>query len=598
MTVTESELAQALCDLADTIGHAEFQLTGEQRPEWLALQRRLIDDLGHHAARARDVDAPLLVVLGGVTGAGKSTMANTLSGRTVVATGVIRPTTTQPTLLCHPADVAWFSGPRILTSLSRQVVELDELAGAPSPDGALRIVPLADLDPGLALLDAPDIDSVSTANRNLADLLLDAADLWLWFTTVGKYADEESMRYLARAQRRGTALVVVLTQVRSADRQAVVDDFKIKLAGAGVHPAALAVIPWVERTHTGPRAGGRDESRAGGRDESQVGFPNGDDGMLPPAAVAEVREWLDRLADPAERARQRRQTLEGAVRALSGEMDPIVAATEAELDTARRLLAAVDEAYDDAVTTFSRTIEDGLPLRGEILGRWTDFVGSSRLLELTGRATDQARRMVKDLLRGSGSVSERRLEREVRVEVADTLTDTMTRLADLAATDSLDAWADAPAGRAFAAAHQDLRTPGEDFGDRCRTAVRAWQDAVVELVAERGLERRTRARWMSTAINALATGAIVVALASTGGLTGAEAGIATAAGAVNQALLVSVLGERTVRWLIAESRKDLVRRFGEVLAPERRRLAAAVAAASPDPELPQRVRAAVGRVTS
>ena len=88
----------------------------------------------------------------------------------------------------------------------------------------------------------------------------------------------------------------------------------------------------------------------------------------------------------------------------------------------------------------------------------------------------------------------------------------------------------------------------------------------------------------------------MVALASTGGLTGAEAGIATAAGAANQALLVTVLGERTVRWLVSESRKDLVRRFEALLVPERRRLSAAVAAASPDPDLPGELRAALARV--
>lgn len=616
-----SPLADALRDLAEVIADADFALAGDRRESLLALRDRLIDDVRNHATRARDVDAPLLVVLGGVTGAGKSTVTNTIAGRPLVATGVIRPTTMQPTLLCHPADLAWFTGPRMLASLSRQVVTPEEMSAAPTATGSLRVVPLDDLEPGLALLDAPDIDSVSTANRDLADLLLDAADVWLWFTTVGKYADIESMRYLARAERRGTALVVVLTQVRDSDRDAVIDDFALKLAGIEVQPAALVVIPrvdeeWLRRDDGAvpestppqrrsfwrrrepaaePGQAARDGAETVVAEAAQPVTPQSDS-MLPQTAMTELQDWLDRLADPGERQLRRSQTLRGAVSALSGEVMPIIDGTASELDTAKEMLSTIDRTYDEAVDSFARSIDDGLPLRGEILGRWTDYVGSSRMLELTGRATSQAKRWITDLLQGSGSAGERRLEREVRVEVADTVTDTMIRLADLAATDTLDEWGLLGGGRALA--EGDLRGHEVDLPARCLDAVRAWQDTVVDLVADKGVERKTKARWMSTAINALATGAIVVALASTGGLTGAEAGIATAAGAANQALLVTVLGERTVRWLVSESRKDLVRRFSELLIPERRRLAGAVAAASPDPELPSRMQAALDRAVA
>lgn len=573
MTLTDTQLAAALEALAGELDRARFALAGARRDELLALRARVRDDLCNHAARARDIDAPLLAVLGGVTGAGKSTVANTLAGRPVVETGVIRPTTTQPTVLCHPADTAWFTGPRVLTAVSRQVVRPDEVAAAPSAPGALRVVPLEGLRAGLAYLDSPDIDSVSTANRDLADLLLDAADLWLWFTTVGKYADEESMRYLRRAQRRGTALVVVLTQVREVDRAAVTADFGRKLAGAGVEPAALLVIPWVEV------------------DDPTSGW------ALPDGAVVDLRQWLDRLADPEARRLQRRQTLDGAVAAVHDELAPLTRGIRDELDSAKQLLGVVSRVYDRSIDTFAETIDDGLPLRGEILGRWTDYVGSSRMLELTGRLTTQARRWVTDLMRGGATAQERRLEREVRVEVADTLTGTTVRLADLASTDVVDAWEQIPGGRQLGGEHA-LRGHSPELPGRAADAVAAWQSAVVDLVAERGVQRRSRARWMSTAINAVATGAIVVALGSTGGLTGAEAGIATAAGATNQALLVTVLGERNVRWLISEARKDLVRRFTEVLEPERRRLAGAVAAAAPDPGLADDIEAAVARVRS
>src|SRR5215207_4387347 len=50
------------------------------------------------------LDAPLLAVVGGSTGAGKSTLVNTLVGAPVSAAGVLRPTTRLPVLLCAPQD--------------------------------------------------------------------------------------------------------------------------------------------------------------------------------------------------------------------------------------------------------------------------------------------------------------------------------------------------------------------------------------------------------------------------------------------------------------------------------------------------------------
>src|SRR4051794_32852268 len=55
------------------------------------------------------LDAPLLVVVGGSTGAGKSTLVNSLVRAPVSAPGVLRPTTRSPTLVCHPDDATWFT---------------------------------------------------------------------------------------------------------------------------------------------------------------------------------------------------------------------------------------------------------------------------------------------------------------------------------------------------------------------------------------------------------------------------------------------------------------------------------------------------------
>src|SRR3712207_3880007 len=71
--------------------------------------------------RLRQMDAPLLMVVGGSTGAGKSTLVNSLVGASVSASGVLRPTTRAPVLVCHPNDVRWFEDDRILPGLPRTV---------------------------------------------------------------------------------------------------------------------------------------------------------------------------------------------------------------------------------------------------------------------------------------------------------------------------------------------------------------------------------------------------------------------------------------------------------------------------------------------
>ena len=147
--------------------------------------------------RLRDIDAPALVVVGGSTGAGKSTLVNSLVGDEVSRPGVLRPTTRSPVLVHHPESGHWFEGDRILPGF-------DRVRGATSESAQhLQLVAHPNVPTSLAVLDAPDVDSVVDANRAAAAQLLDAADLWVFVTTAARYADLVPWEFLRRAQARG-----------------------------------------------------------------------------------------------------------------------------------------------------------------------------------------------------------------------------------------------------------------------------------------------------------------------------------------------------------------------------------------------------------
>ena len=113
-------LESALTELRAAVAQVRLPLplpgAEEQRKVAEEINRQLDD---YVMPRLATIDAPLLAVVGGSTGAGKSTLVNSLVGREVSAPGVIRPTTRAPVLVHHSTDAAWFTDDRILPGLAR-----------------------------------------------------------------------------------------------------------------------------------------------------------------------------------------------------------------------------------------------------------------------------------------------------------------------------------------------------------------------------------------------------------------------------------------------------------------------------------------------
>src|SRR5918995_486683 len=204
---TGTPLETALLELRAAVAPVSLPLPLPDAAEQRQAVREITAQLDDYVMpRLATIDAPLLAVVGGSTGAGKSTLLNSLVGREVSAPGVIRPTTRAPVLVHHSSDAEWFTDDRILPGLARST-------GASKDSRSLQLVVEDSIPAGLAILDAPDIDSVVVENRQLAAQLLAAADLWLFVTSAARYADAVPWGFLRAAADRSAAVAVVLDRV-------------------------------------------------------------------------------------------------------------------------------------------------------------------------------------------------------------------------------------------------------------------------------------------------------------------------------------------------------------------------------------------------
>ncbi|MFC7481048.1 GTPase domain-containing protein [Luedemannella flava] len=497
--------------------------------------------------------------MGGSTGAGKSTLVNSLVRAPVSAPGVLRPTTRSPTLVCHPDDAPWFAESHLLPGLARTTQHSDDPA-------TLRVVVAPALRAGLALLDAPDIDSVVADNRALAAQLLAAADLWLFVTTAARYADAVPWDLLRTARDRGAVTALVLDRVPPGADAEIVPDLTRMRAANGVADGPLFVIP---------------ESVLDGQ------------GLLAESVVAPVRAWADALAgSAAERADVVRRTVGGAVAALAPIVATVSAAADAQIAAARLLSATVDTAYESGVSAVGNGLSRGDLMRGEVLARWQDLVGTGEFM----RGVQARVAALRD--RFSAAVTGRpRPADELREALGSGLSVLVREAAAGAAEDAARGWRAHPAGTALLRAAPDLGTPAPDLAARVDMLVREWQQSVLDLVRTEAGQRRHIARVSAYAVNALGLAAMVVVFAATAFIpTGAELAVGAGTTVAAQKILEAIFGDQAVRELAEKARADLLRRVGALLATEADRFRAVLAAAPVDDAAPDALRRAAAEV--
>ncbi len=528
----ELDLTQALQALRRSLAAVAFPLP---LPDAAAAQQTAAE-IGHQLddyvlPRLATLEAPLLAVVGGSTGAGKSTLVNSLLRRVVSRPGVIRPTTRGPVLVHHPSERRWFEGDRIMPDLPR-------MTGASSGARELQLVAEDGLPPGLALLDAPDIDSVVAENRELAAQLLAAADLWLFVTSAARYADAVPWGFLQAAAERSAAVAVVLDRVPPGAMREVPAHLGQMMSERGLGGSPLFAVP---ETVTDA------------------------DGLLPDAAVQPLRSWLAGLAaDAGTRAAVVRATLDGAVASVAQRAPAVADAVDAQVEALAQLRAEVEQSYAEAVRTVAVQTTDGTLLRGEVLARWHDFVGTGEFFRALEQKIGWLRDRVTAVLRGEPPQAG-----QVKEAVESGLEALVLAEADAAAERAESSWQAHVAGRSLlAGATEDLSRASSSFATATSRAIRDWQGGVLDLVADEGMGKRSKARFLALGVNGVGVALMIVVFAHTGGLVGAEVGVAGGTALLAQRVLEAVFGDQAVRRLAEQAKEDLDARTQTLLSTE------------------------------
>jgi len=528
-------LGRVLVELRDQIDALRFTLEVPGVDEAVLAAKEIRDQLEDYVLpRVRQAATPLLAVLGGSTGAGKSTLVNSLVGARVSGTGVLRPTTSSPILVCNPEDFDWFMGtgtrpPGVLPTMGR--VE------GPAPDAVvgdqLVVIRTEAVPRGLALLDSPDFDSLFDDHYEFATKLMAAADLWICVTTAARYADAQVWRMLERARDQGARLGVVLSRVQPGPGREIVEHFAEMLAERGFGDAPRFEIP--ETTIT--------------------------DSRLPEETITGIRSWLLELAENAEaRDEVIIETLGGVLDSFRTRIPQLAKQVEAQVDCRDRLAGEVEAAYSTALAELDEATRNGSLLQGEVLARWQDFAGTGDLLRALRLRRGRGRE-------AKGSRRRRSAPRVQALKAAlrSALEALVLAAAEQGAEQAVQRWqADAPGRYVLGDLADQLGNVSPELPRRITRAISAWQDHVLELVRTEGVVKRSLARVVSFDDEALS----VVLMVGILGYGTSDVVVEGGTSAVPQRLLKSLFGAESLRGMSSKAKADLRKRVTMLLDEE------------------------------
>lgn len=527
--------------LADAVGAARFGLASGDQERRHDLRDEVVRGLRSYLIpRLGAPEAPLLVVVAGPTGSGKSTVVNSLAGREVSRPGPLRPTTREPVVWCRPADADRYSQ---IGGVACRVVTDDHPL-------------LADI----AVVDTPDVDSYVVEHRRITTEILQHADVVVFLTSAQRYADAVPWDVLGEVDRRGSLVIFVLNRL-SRRSSGAVSDYGALLRRHDLEPDPIFTIQ-----------------------EQRV---RGEAAVLPAKSVRNLYERLTDVA--ANRSEILRGVTERSAAYAASSARAVAAEVAAQQKEREALGAVVDRAYADAFTELTGELDRGALIRSEVVERWSERVGTGDVARWM-RGTASWLKGAVDRISGQPSAVVSQIEREARRELTSAVG---TRL-DRAARAVAIGWEVDPAGRDLLTT--DLRRTGAESVLDTEATIDEWLAGLTAMVENEAPGRFRAARVASTGVNAAAVGTILALLASTGGLTGAEVGVAGAAAAAQQGILEHILGKAAASSLAGAARDGLLSSIQSVFEAEAGRFHRILAAATDEMAVAERIGQAAATV--
>ena len=512
--VPQARLRAEIDALTDAAGAVRFGLATESQSDRRARRDHLLRMLGGYVEpRLADTDLPLVVAVFGPTGSGKSTIVNTLAGRPISAAGALRPTTRQAVVWVHERHADRVGA--VLERTGPVDVIIDDHV-------VLR---------SIALVDTPDIDSIVEEHRIQTTAILEASDVAIAVTTPQRYADAVPWEVLADLTERDLDMVVVMNRASRRASGAVAD-----LVGL-LRDARVGQVASVDDVTV--------------IQEQRVRA----DGRLHGYALRTLARRLEALA--ADHPAAAGRGLAASVRHAVSVARELADAVEDQLSEAAALRAVAAEAVAAQQIEISSRLQGGDLVRDEVVARWQRLVGVSDLAELVTRGVTRLR----NLITGTRVISDETVATVDR-EVRDELVEFGVLRAGRARTAIELAWSTSPAGEALLV---DIDDVTGEVRSELDESVAAWQAEVVGLVAEAGQGGFRLARAATVGINAAATLLLLGVFASTGGITGAEYGVAAGAAAAQQTVLEHLFGSAAASRLAKSARTLLVDRLASAV---------------------------------
>jgi hypothetical protein len=323
------------------------------------------------------------------------------------------------------------------------------------------------------------------------------------------------------------------------------------------------------------------------------------EGALDPAGDRLQRSAIAPVLDEIGRLRSDRDArLELAARALTGSLVGLGESLEQIADDAdhesidvEALRRIAERSYSSALDGLRHEVDRGTFLREEALRQWQAFVGADEMTRLFSQGIGRVRGAIAAVFRPA-----RPPVAEVRAATTQDLVAVARLQAAEAARRTATSWSETTsAGRALAERPQ-LWVPSPDFESRLQARLERWIEGITEDIQAHGRPKRMLARGAAVGVNAMGTGVMLATFIHTGGLTGAELGVAAATAFLNQKVLAALFGEAAMAELVAHARQRLDEALSATFDEERTRFEELLPAAGVLTELAADLRAAASDV--